>query len=233
MTIADMLKILNLSADAFSCEMENIKTKLESYVDELYLFNSAFDLVGAQSKDKIITHHIFDSLNAFEVIKNKAREIQQKKQKNISIADVGSGAGLPGIPLAICMPEFQFFLVERMSKRCSFLENCIAILGLKNVSVINTEIEKLSKLNDYDPFDLITFRAFRPLNEQIITSLFSILSKSGILAAYKAKKQNIEEEMANIQKIAPLYEIIPLSTSALNTNEKHERNLVFIPRFVE
>ncbi|MGL4987221.1 MAG: 16S rRNA (guanine(527)-N(7))-methyltransferase RsmG [Treponemataceae bacterium] len=217
-TVLDILKIPDSN--------KIISQLLERYVQELELCNNSFDLIGAKNKTQIIAHHIFDSLNALTHIKQKATELQKKENRLINIADVGSGAGLPGIPLAICMSDFQFFLIERMSKRCIFLENCIALLGLQNVTVINAEIETITR-----DFDLITFRAFRPLNKNIIKKLFAMLSPNGLLVAYKAKKQSITEEMGAIKEIVPHYYTLALKTDALDSQAtKYERNLVIIPQ---
>ena len=102
-----------------------------------------------------------------------------------------------GFPLAAVfslLPEFsglRFELVERMEKRCSFLENCAAILGLKNVSVVNSEAERLPEA----AYDLITFRAFRPLDKKMTKTLLRIVKPQGFLCAYKAKEISIKEEM--------------------------------------
>ena len=114
--------------------------KMEKYINELILFNSAYNLVNTSDYQEIVIRHILDSLAAVPVIKTLAQELNTP---TISIGDIGSGGGLPGIPLAAAFPEIEFTLVERMSKRCAFLENCAAILGLKNVKVLNKEAEKI------------------------------------------------------------------------------------------
>ena len=106
--------------------------KLDKYIQEIILFNSAYNLTNTSDYDEISINHILDSISAAEQIKNLAKSLSKNE---IKIADIGSGGGLPGIPLAIVLPEFQFFLVERMDKRCAFLENEKAILSLDNVTV--------------------------------------------------------------------------------------------------
>ena len=120
-------------------EAETIAKKMELYINELRLFNSAYNLVNTDDHDEIVINHILDSLAPVAKLKELIAQLEEKKSQKIVAADIGSGGGLPGIPLAAAMPAQNFILVERMSKRCAFLENCAAILGLSNVTVLNTE----------------------------------------------------------------------------------------------
>ena len=112
-------------------EIPSLCQKMKSYIKELILFNSAYNLTNTSDHDELVTRHILDSLSAAQNIK----KIAEKIGPDVKIADIGSGGGLPGIPLAAAFPQFNFVLVERMAKRCAFLENCAAILGLKNKKV--------------------------------------------------------------------------------------------------
>ena len=172
--------------------------KMEKYINELILFNSAYNLVNTSDYQEIVIRHILDSLAAVPVIKTLAQELNTP---TISIGDIGSGGGLPGIPLAAALPEYKFSLVERMDKRCAFLENEKAILGLTNLTVIKSEAEKIPP----ETFDITTFRAFRPLDKKITNALISLTKTGGYLAAYKAKLSSIKTEMESaIQLKVPL-----------------------------
>ncbi len=226
--------------------------KLLAYVKELQLFNSAYDLTAAKTEDDIIVRHVLDSLSArSELFKLKERTLKSRGATDTNappdvnpanktndaaggpfvIADIGSGGGLPGIPLAITMPDTNFVLAERMSKRCAFLENCAAILGLKNVRVQNIEAERIEP----NSFDIAVFRAFRPLDNKMLKVLLRTLKDGGVLAAYKAKRSKIEEEAANALSVlncgaaaagARRIEIVPLHVPFL---EDRERHLLVIP----
>ena len=200
-------------------EIPSLCQKMESYIKELILFNSAYNLTNTSDHDELVTRHILDSLSAAQNIK----KIAEKIGPDVKIADIGSGGGLPGIPLAAAFPQFNFFLVERMAKRCAFLENCAAILGLKNVSVWNKEAEKVPA----ESFDISVFRAFRPLDEKMIKTLLSLTKTGGFLAAYKAKSENIKIEMDAINKIVPEYNVEKLFVPGL---EDSERNLVIVKK---
>lgn len=211
------LEALNLPKD----KIPSIQEKLEGYIKELMLFNAAYDLVGSENHGQIVVNHILDSLSAWALIKDLAQERENGRQAVAQIADIGSGGGLPGIPLAIALPQFQFVLVERMSKRCAFLENCAAVLNLRNVRVENLQAEQVEAAS----FDVATFRAFRPLDKKIIKTLLRTIKSDGILAAYKAKQESIATEMAAISSIVPEYKIEKLVVPFM---EDHQRHLVLI-----
>ena len=201
---------------------ETLAAKMEAYIKEIVLFNSAYNLTNTSDRDELVVRHIFDSLVAWP-------KIAELAGGPVVLADIGSGGGLPGIPLAAAfslLPEFndvRFELVERMEKRCAFLENCAAILGLKNVTVVNSEAEHLPQ----EAYNLITFRAFRPLDKKMAKTLLRIVKPQGYLCAYKAKLENIKEEMSAITSLVPDYEVQPLHVPGL---EDSERNLVLIKK---
>lgn len=202
-------------------EIPVVQQKLEGYIRELMLFNAAYDLVGAENQEQIVVNHILDSLAGWRCIRELALERQQGRQEPVLVADIGSGGGLPGIPLAIALPQLQFVLVERMSKRCAFLENCAAVLRLENVRVENMQAEQVPPQS----FDVATFRAFRPLDKKMIKTLLRTIGEGGVLAAYKAKLESIEAEMSAIASIVPEYTIKPLTVPFM---EDHQRHLVLI-----
>lgn len=217
-------------------QIERIAPLMENYADEILLFNGAYNLVNASSRDEIFVRHILDSLSAAQEIFRIAEKIsaessqsvnaEKNESEKITIADIGSGGGLPGIPLAAAFPQFNFVLVERMAKRCAFLENVRALLGLENVRIENSELEKIP----HESFEIATFRAFRPLEKKMLSNLLAVLKKGGALAAYKAKRKNIVEEMrlANCSS----YNIIALDVPFLTDEsaEERERNLVLIEK---
>ena len=201
-----------------SDSVKNVAEKMEKYINEIILFNSAYNLTNTSDHDELVTRHILDSLAGYKTISGLITEKSYKK-----IGDIGSGGGLPGIPLASVFPNCEFTLVERMSKRCAFLENCAAIVGLPNVTVMNKEAEKVP--SEY--FELITFRAFRPLDKEMTKTLLKMVVPGGTLVAYKAKIENIKEEMNGIKDIVQSYEVKEIFVPGL---EQNERNLVLITK---
>jgi len=203
---------------------DRILTLLNLYINEIELFNPAYGLVKVKDRRELIVRHILDSLAPLGIIRNALENAF--KRKTPAIADVGSGAGLPGIPLAICMGDADFTLIERMGRRAGFLRDALAVTGLPNVRVMEAEMEKIP-LPEANRFDLIVFRAFRPLDPTILKKLLKLLAPGGALAAYKGRRQSIEEEMARSPPAA--WETIPWEITPLEVPFlKEERNLLLI-----
>ena len=135
---------------------------------------------------------------------------------------MGSGAGLPGIPLALSLPAAEFTLIERMGRRAGFLRNCAAVLGLTNVQVEEQDMEKAEQ----GRFDLAVFRAFRPFDAGILKGLFRLLKPGGVLAAWKGRPEKTRAEMIAAENSFPgiEWEIIPLNVPFL----EEERCLVTV-----
>jgi 16S rRNA (guanine527-N7)-methyltransferase len=184
---------------------------LEKYIAEIELFNPSYGLVSCKTRNELIVRHILDSLAPLDIIADAA---------NQNIADAGSGAGLPGIPLAIALPQYNFTLIERMQRRADFLRNVIAILKLKNVTVQECDIEDAPSSS----FDLITFRAFHPLTKELTKNLFFLLKTGGKLAAYKGKLEKINGEIDGEIKNIIVSKIYETPVPFLN----EERHLVLI-----
>lgn len=205
-----------------------IEGKIEKYIKNLQEFNAKFDLVNTDDHDEIVIKHILDSLSAVPAICKEISERFSELPADFKIADIGSGAGLPGIPLATVLPKFNFTLVERMTKRCAFLENCKGLLSLENLAVEENQAERIEQKR----FDICVFRAFRPLEKKMTKVLLRILKDGGFLAAYKAKSEKITEEMQSLPSV-PKYKVLPLTVPFLTENssgEERERNLVVIEK---
>ena len=191
---------------------------LDRYIKEIELFNPAYGLVKVKDRRELILKHILDSLAAFDTIYGTIYCGNDNKSVIRRIADVGSGAGLPGIPLAICMSENEFTLIERMGRRAGFLLNTVAALGLSNVRIEEKEMEKSAPAY----FDLVVFRAYKPLEKRILKSLLRLLKPGGALAAYKGQRQAVEEEIVGITN--ETWELFPLKVPFL----KDERHLLVL-----
>ncbi|MDR0290580.1 MAG: 16S rRNA (guanine(527)-N(7))-methyltransferase RsmG [Treponema sp.] len=174
---------------------EAVFSLLVKYIAEIELHNPALSLVGTNDRKELIVRHILDSLAPLGIISGMGPSIARQ----FSIADVGSGAGLPGIPLAIAMPDVEFTLIERKGRRAGFLRNVKAALNISNVSVEEAEMEKIKP----GRFSLVTFRAFKPLEPKMYKKLARLCVAGGCLAAYKGRREKIEEEMAALEKALP------------------------------
>ncbi|MDL2228819.1 16S rRNA (guanine(527)-N(7))-methyltransferase RsmG [Treponema sp. OttesenSCG-928-L16] len=199
---------------------------LQKYIEEIELFNPAYGLVGVRDRAELIVKHILDSLAPLAAAGFMDAVIKGGENSGRTgtpaAADVGSGAGLPGIPLAIMLPGIHFTLMERMGRRAGFLRNSLAVLGLDNAEAEERDMEKAAP----GRFSLIVFRAFRPLEPPIIKGLFRLLAPGGILAAYKGKKEKIGGEMAALGGLAGTWEALPVQVPFLD----EERHIVLIRR---
>ena len=199
-------------------------SKLEGYIAEILEFNKTYNLMKADNADELAVSHILDSLVAVPHLKKLISEITTRTGKHVlELADIGSGGGCPGIPLSIAFPDHHFSLVERMEKRCVFLETVVSKLELKNVTVECRAADTVPA----ESFDLEVFRAFHPFDKKIIKLLFNMLKKGGYLAAYKAREEKILSEMAEIKSTVKDYKKIKMTVPFL---EDHERNLVVIKK---
>jgi len=123
--------------------------------------------------------HIADSLSALEV--PGVREARR-------IADLGAGAGLPGLVLAIALPEAEVVLVESVGKKCAWMERTVERLGLENVRIACARVEAL----DATPFDVVTARALGPL-PVVCEYAAPLLRVGGVLVAWKGAVEAAEE----------------------------------------
>lgn len=207
---------LGLSSPLYSLEEISVLEKtLCKFVDEISLFNKRMNLVAADSPEQIAKDHVLDCLAAVNVLKSKFFS----KKTEIKVADLGSGAGFPGIPLAAAFPEIKWTLVERMGKRATFLQGTVAQLGLKNTEVFFGDFADVTA----ESFDFATFRAFHPFDDGLLKNIFRLLKKGGIVLAYKARPEKILEEMGAFSATVPSYKIFPLKCDFL---PQHQRNLV-------
>lgn len=164
---------------------EDKALKLREYVREIMLFNPLLKLVGEKSEDEIIARHILDSASAYSIFKRETNA-------GDSIADLGSGAGLPGVVLAILFPDREFILIERMNRRAGFLRGGLAKLALKNASVLECDIKDIDRR-----FSSLTCRAFHPIVD-ISKSAVSLLSDNGKAFFYKGQLKNAEAELEEL-----------------------------------
>ncbi|MDR1177665.1 MAG: 16S rRNA (guanine(527)-N(7))-methyltransferase RsmG [Spirochaetaceae bacterium] len=197
--------------EALKGRRETVLAQLAAYIHEIEFFNGAYSLVGAHTREELVVRHILDSLAPLGIIRHLIEETPVP-----ALADLGSGAGLPGIPLAIALPDVQIILIERMGKRAGFLRNTLALLGLKNAKLEEGETEKAAP----GRFGLVTSRAYSPLTDSALKTMLRLLTSGGIITAYKGKKEKIEEEENALEKQRPRWEIFPCPVPFLD-EERH------------
>jgi 16S rRNA (guanine527-N7)-methyltransferase len=127
-------------------------TRLQQLLDELARWNRTYNLTAIRKHEDMVTHHLLDSL-----------AVHPELQGN-SIADVGTGAGFPGLPLAVLSPERRFTLIDSAGKKIRFVSHVAHALGLTNVEGLHARVESLQPEK---PFDTIITRAFAPLPDML------------------------------------------------------------------
>jgi 16S rRNA (guanine527-N7)-methyltransferase len=155
---------------------------LFAYLALLQQWNHAYNLTAIRDPEMMVTHHLLDSLSIASRIKGKR------------IIDVGTGPGLPGIPLAICFPECQFTLLDSNGKKTRFLFQAKTTLGLDNVQQLQSRAENYCP---EQPFDAVISRAFTSL-AGMTESCAHLLSKHGRF--YAMKGQYPEQELSELPK---------------------------------
>ncbi|MDB9790357.1 16S rRNA (guanine(527)-N(7))-methyltransferase RsmG [Gammaproteobacteria bacterium] len=163
------------------------------YVDEIVVFSAAHNIVGRNSAQDI---HRFDVQDS-ETILDHTKEHKR-------ILDIGSGAGLPGIIIAINQPWTKVVMSEKNKKKAYFIKKTIKNLGLKNAEVIDTTITKQTV--DLGQFDVVTARALAPTNK-IVEMSEQLLSSTGKFLLMKGKKEVILEEVEGLDKTKYSYNI--------------------------
>lgn len=166
---------------AMQCDLDgDQQSALLAYLSLLEKWNKVYNLTAVRDPEQMVPQHLLDALSIRPYLSGKR------------ILDVGTGAGLPGIPLAIAEPEYEFVLLDSALKRTRFVTQAVGELGLKNVEVVQ------SRIADYQPaelFDTITSRAFTA-TEDFVAATGHLLADKGQLLAMKGKLP--EQEINNL-----------------------------------
>ena len=198
--------------EALACNPDEQQLKLlKKYVDMLERWNKTYNLTSVRDPKDMVPLHIFDSLVVADHIKGD------------NCLDVGSGAGLPTIPLAIMQPERQFTALDTNGKKTRFVQQAIIELGLKNTTVFQARIESWSAPK---PFDAIISRAFSSVYD-FVTASSQHLSTDGIL--YAMKGQFPEGEIQYLPKNVALVESHKLEVPFVD-GERHLLEFSYISK---
>jgi 16S rRNA (guanine527-N7)-methyltransferase len=168
-----MQRILADGADKLGVNLSELQIeKLLQYLNILRQWNKVHNLCAQASYEHMLSYHLLDSLSVVGSI-----DLQSK-----NILDVGTGAGLPGIVLAIVMPYSNITLLDSKSKKIIFVNHVVNVLGLNNVT---TETLRMEKYNSAKKFDVVISRAFASLTD-FVTLSARLCSDEGVLIAMKA-----------------------------------------------
>lgn len=171
--------------------------KLTQYAFLLAKWSQVYNLTTVRAVEDIIPVHILDSLTVLSCVHNIKH-----------VLDVGTGAGLPGIPLAIIKDDVQFTLLDSQQKKITFLQHVITMLQLKNVTATQQRIEKLQVSCH---FDMVVARAFASLDE-FVKLIMHTCDHHTKIVAMKAKDDVVSQEL---QLLPPGFELVNIEKVAV------------------
>ncbi len=181
--------------------------KLIAYQTLVCEENERFGLVRLHEESDFVLKHVLDSLAPWRLLSGLPGAGR--------LVDLGSGAGLPGIPLALAFPQWQVTLAERKEKRVRFLELAIDRLKLTNVRLWPYQIEELK-----ERFPVAVFRAFSPLDAPLLKVLKKLLTPQGFTVAYKGRREVLETEVTQVNRQLDQLQIVKLEVPFLD-EERH------------
>lgn len=193
---SNLAKALNFSVS------QKQQTQLINYVLLLNKWNKTYNLSSIRQPQEMLVKHIFDSIVISPFLEGD------------TFTDVGTGAGLPGIPLAIMCPNKKFTLVDSLGKRVRFLKQVIHELKLENVIAVQSRVEKFTPTL---PFDGVLSRAFASLND-MLHWCNHLTNNQGMFLALKGQLH--EDELNQIPAEFTLVQCIPLLIPSL-TGDRH------------
>ena len=159
--------------------------KLERYYELLVEWNEKMNLTGITEKSQVYLKHFYDSLTLNTIVNLK---------QDLSLVDIGTGAGFPGLVLKIVFPNLKITLIDSLNKRIEFLKEVIKELGLKDIETIHARSEEYG-IKNREKFDIATARAVAPLNILLEYSI-PMLKVDGFFVPMKA---NIFQEILESQ----------------------------------
>ena len=184
------------------------REKLLAYLALIEKWNRVYNLTAVRDHDRMVPQHLLDSLAVAPHLTGE------------TLLDVGSGAGLPGIPLALARPELCVTLLEVNHKKAAFLRQAVIDLGLENVEVAQARVESWEAP---DRYDVVISRAFSDLAE-FAALAGRLVADGGVLAAMKGVYPN--EEIAQLPGPYRVAQSIALEVPGLGA----ERHLVLVQR---
>lgn len=178
--------------------------KLQAYLALLEKWNKVYNLTAVRDPLEMVTLHLLDSLSVLPYVQSK------------NLLDVGSGGGLPGIVLAICVPELQVTTIDAVQKKTIFMRQAKGALGLSNLEVVHARVE------DFQPkekFEIIISRAFSEIG-LFVKLTRHLLAENGRWFAMKGMIPH--QELAGFES-----KVVPLKVAGLDA----ERHLISIEKF--
>lgn len=169
--------------------------KLLHYLSLLYKWNQAYNLTAVRDMNSMVTRHLLDSLAILPWVKGPR------------VLDVGTGPGLPGVPLALANPALQVVLLDSNGKKIRFLQEVKRALVLDNIDIVQSRVESY---HPTEGFDTVTSRAFSDL-QHMLNCTHHLIAKEGIWLAMKGR-----DPIAELANIDRHYQIKPYTVAGID-----------------
>jgi 16S rRNA (guanine527-N7)-methyltransferase len=176
--------------------------RLLGYVALIQKWNKVYNLTALRDPADMLTHHLLDSLTAIAPLS------RHTQGQSIRVLDVGSGGGLPGVVLAICMPELNVSCVDTVAKKAAFVQQVAVSLKLPNLRGLHARVESLA-----DPYQVICSRAFASLPD-FVTWSRAALAEGGVWMAMKGKHP--QGEIDALPADVKVFHVEPLTVPGLD-----------------
>ncbi len=166
---------------------EDKTDKLTKYIDMILDKNQHINLTAVRDRDEALQKHIADSLSC---------SLMEEYENAERIADIGTGAGFPGVPLAIVSPEKQFTLVDSLNKRLRIIDELCGEIGVDNVTTLHSRAEDMGRTEEHrEKYDICVSRAVASL-DVLCEWCLPLVRKGGYFIAYKGENVSRETEDA-------------------------------------
>ena len=206
---------LRQGALALSLELGEAQIgQLLQYLAMIQKWNRVYNLTAVRDPMEMLTHHLLDSLSVVEPLRH------QTQAGSIRLLDVGSGAGLPGVVIAICCPEISVTCIDAVAKKAAFVQQTAASMRMPNLRGAHGRVEELR-----ETYGVVSSRAFASLAD-FVTLSEPALAPEGIWLAMKGKRP--DDEIAGLPPAAQMFHVEPLQVPGLHA----ERCIVWMKRTV-
>lgn len=197
---------------------ERQRQQLLAYQVLIAKWSRVYNLTAITAPQEMLTHHLLDSLAVVPPLVRHLAEVGASEPARL--LDVGSGAGLPGVVLAIALPDLAVTCVDAVAKKAAFIRQVAAELSLPNLASLHGRIEA-----QRGRYDLVCSRAFSSLAD-FVAGADAVLAPRGVWLALKGKRAEVEAEAASLSPAVELFHVEPLAVPGLGA----ERCLVWMRR---
>ena len=192
---------------------ESQQTQLLAYLDLIAKWTKVYNLTAVRDMDEMLTHHLLDSLAVIGPLRRELAQLALPASANeaspmFRLLDVGAGAGLPGIVIAITCPDVAVTCVDTVAKKAAFIQQVAATLRLPNLKGLHARVESLT-----EPYDVVCSRAFASLLD-FTTWSRAALAPHGVWMAMKGKHP--DEELAALPADTSVFHVEQLKVPGLD-----------------